>query len=120
MSLYFLKFKICNAIVLFPFYNLVTWMKGLCDITNNYRSLKEVSDDYIRLTLKRPTRDDVGTYCILAKNMYGCDRAFFTVRQRYRARSLTPNRKDCSNNASQEILSYQERRYFTGIYDACL
>lgn len=56
-------------------------MKGLRDITNNLRSLKERFNDYIRFTLKRSTLEDLGTYCILAKNIYGCDRAFFTVVQ---------------------------------------
>ena len=57
----------------------VTWMKGVRDITNSQRSLKETIDDYVRLTLKRAVVADAGTYCILAKNVYGCDRAFFTV-----------------------------------------
>jgi hypothetical protein len=61
----------------------VTWMKGLRDITNNQRSLKETLDDYVRLTLKRALVSDAGTYCILAKNVYGCDRAFFTVTVMY-------------------------------------
>ena len=54
-------------------------MKGIRDITNSQRSLKERVDDYVRLTLKRALVSDAGTYCILAKNIYGCDRAFFTV-----------------------------------------
>lgn len=70
----------------------VTWMKGLKDITTSMRSYKEKSDDYMRMTLKRITVEDSGTYCILAKNCYGCDRAFFTVKLRDRARSLTPVR----------------------------
>jgi hypothetical protein len=57
----------------------VTWMKGVRDITNSQRSLKETINDYVRLTLKRALVSDAGTYCILAKNVYGCDRAFFTV-----------------------------------------
>ncbi|XP_066996546.2 titin homolog isoform X2 [Anabrus simplex] len=68
----------------------VTWMKGTRDITNSQRCLKETIDDYVRLTLKRALPSDVGTYCILAKNVYGCDRSFVTVRIRQRARSLTP------------------------------
>nr|CAD7199639.1 unnamed protein product [Timema douglasi] len=69
----------------------VTWLKGIRDITNSQRSLKETFDDYVRLTLKRALPSDVGTYCILAKNVYGCDRSFVTVRIRQRARSLTPS-----------------------------
>nr|CAD7592988.1 unnamed protein product [Timema genevievae] len=69
----------------------VTWMKGIRDITNSQRSLKETFDDYVRLTLKRALPSDAGTYCILAKNVYGCDRSFVTVRIRQRARSLTPS-----------------------------
>jgi hypothetical protein len=59
--------------------SIVTWMKGVRDITNSQRSLKETIDDYVRLTLTRALVSDAGTYCILAKNVYGCDRAFFTV-----------------------------------------
>lgn len=88
-------------------------MKGLKDITDNLRSLKETSDDYVRFTLKRATNDDVGTYCILAKNRYGCDRAFFTVRLRHRARSVTPSR-DVTQKILSEIPSYRERRSMTG------
>lgn len=57
-------------------------MKGLRDITNGTRSYKESSDDYVRLTLKRATIEDEGTYCIMAKNRYGCDRTFYTVKVR--------------------------------------
>ena len=55
-------------------------MKGLRDITNGPRSYKESHDDYNRLTLKRAVVTDEGTYCILAKNRYGCDRSFYTVK----------------------------------------
>lgn len=92
---------------------LVTWMKGTRDITNNIRSLKETHDDYVRFTLKRATADDVGTYCILAKNVYGCDRAFFTVTHRQRARSEAP---DFETGAAilKDIATYNERIYLTG------
>lgn len=43
------------------------------------RTLKETSDDYIRFSIKRAIDTDAGTYCVIAKNIYGCDRAFFTV-----------------------------------------
>ncbi|KAK0181087.1 hypothetical protein PV327_003402 [Microctonus hyperodae] len=69
----------------------VFWMKGLRDITSGPRSYKEGHDDYVRLTLKRACPSDEGTYCILVKNRYGCDRSFFTVQVRQRARSLTPS-----------------------------
>lgn len=85
-------------------------MKGLKDITNSYRSLKETSDDYVRFTLKRVTEDDVGTYCIMAKNIYGCDRAFFTVRLRYRARSATPT----GEGTTYRRLTYQEKYGYRG------
>nr|CAD7428494.1 unnamed protein product [Timema monikensis] len=81
----------------------VTWMKGIRDITNSQRSLKETFDDYVRLTLKRALPSDVGTYCILAKNVYGCDRSFVTVRIRQRARSLTPS-GDWNNLETSTIL----------------
>lgn len=86
-------------------------MKGLRDITNSYRSLKETSDDYVRLTFKRVTEEDVGTYCILAKNIHGCDRAFFTVKLRYRNRSATPT-GECLTLRSR--LRYQEMCYMKG------
>ncbi|XP_077302252.1 uncharacterized protein LOC143922796 [Arctopsyche grandis] len=57
----------------------MTWMKGMHDITNSRRSLKQISDDYYRFTLKRAVASDAGTYCIMAKNSYGCDRTFVTV-----------------------------------------
>ncbi|XP_043286606.1 titin homolog isoform X2 [Venturia canescens] len=69
----------------------IVWMKGLRDITNGPRSYKESSDDYVRLTLKRAAIEDEGTYCIMAKNRYGCDRTFYTVKVKQRARSLTPS-----------------------------
>lgn len=61
---------------------LVIWMKGLTDITDGPRSYKESIDDYVRLTLKRVTPADEGTYCILVKNRYGCDRSFFSIEVR--------------------------------------
>lgn len=61
------------------FFCVVIWMKGLRDITCGPRSYKEGHDDYVRLTLKRACPSDEGTYCILLKNRYGCDRSFFTV-----------------------------------------
>ncbi|XP_054274333.1 titin-like isoform X2 [Macrosteles quadrilineatus] len=70
----------------------VSWMKGMRDITNNLRTLKETVNDYVRLTLKHATVMDAGTYFIMAKNIYGADHAFVTVRVKQRARSLTPTR----------------------------
>lgn len=55
-------------------------MKGLRDITDGPRSHKETIDDYVRLTLKRVIPSDEGTYCILLKNRYGCDRSFFSIK----------------------------------------
>ncbi|KOC67434.1 Muscle M-line assembly protein unc-89 [Habropoda laboriosa] len=69
----------------------VTWMKGLRDITDGPRSVKETIDDYVRLTLKGVIPTDEGTYCILVKNRYGCDRCFFSIKVKQRARSLTPD-----------------------------
>lgn len=64
---------------------IVTWMKGIRDITDGPRSHKETLDDYVRITLSRMIPSDEGTYCILAKNRYGCDRAFFTIKVCYRS-----------------------------------
>ena len=50
------------------------------DITDGLRSHKEIIDDYVRLTLNRVNPEDEGTYCILVKNCYGCDRSFFTLK----------------------------------------
>ncbi|KAF5273319.1 hypothetical protein FQR65_LT04741 [Abscondita terminalis] len=90
----------------------VTWMKGLQEITNDYRSMSETLDDYTRLTLKRAREEDMGTYCILAKNRYGCDRAFFTVYLRERP---TSSDTDSCQNILQNIANYHERRYFTDV-----
>ncbi|KAJ0183997.1 hypothetical protein K1T71_000420 [Dendrolimus kikuchii] len=57
----------------------VVFMKGIRDITTNQRVCKMTSDDYVKFTLKRSTITDAGTYCILVRNAYGCDRAFVTV-----------------------------------------
>lgn len=91
----------------------VVWSKGLRDITESLRSLRFTSDDYTRFTLKRATVDDIGTYCILAKNMYGCDRAFFTVRLRHRARSLSPT-KESASSILADIPTYLERCQYQG------
>ncbi|KAF5279087.1 hypothetical protein FQA39_LY05765 [Lamprigera yunnana] len=74
--------------------------------------MKETLDDYTRLTLKRAREEDVGTYCILAKNRYGCDRAFFTVYLRERPTSPEIPSADI---ILQNIANYHERRYFTDV-----
>lgn len=58
----------------------VQWMKGIQDITNSSRTYKEVVDDYIRLIMKRTIPSDEGTYCILVKNAYGCEKAFYYLK----------------------------------------
>ena len=55
-------------------------LKGIRDITNENRSYLWRCNDYVRFTLKRATYQDEGTYCILAKNIYGSDRSFTTLR----------------------------------------
>ncbi|XP_046976837.1 titin-like isoform X2 [Vanessa cardui] len=65
----------------------VFFMKGIRDITNSQRVCKMTSDDYVKFTLKRTVVSDAGTYCIFARNAYGCDRAFVTVVIRQRASS---------------------------------
>ncbi|CAH0394564.1 unnamed protein product [Bemisia tabaci] len=86
----------------------VSWMKGVKDITNSFRTVKETYDDYVRLTLKRAQPSDAGTYFIVAKNIYGCDRAFVTVRQEnYKYRPLNENQtatNHSSGHKSQDIL----------------
>ncbi|VVC32965.1 Hypothetical protein CINCED_3A023493 [Cinara cedri] len=68
----------------------VVWMRGSRDVTFQDRSLKETVNDYVRLSIKKAQLSDAGTYFIVAKNVYGSDRAFVTVGVRKRARSLTP------------------------------
>lgn len=57
----------------------VIFMKGLKDITQSDRVLKETQDDYIRFTVQRSTPMDSGTYWIIARNEHGTDRAFVTI-----------------------------------------
>lgn len=64
------------------FVSTVVFMKGIRDITTSQRVCKMTSDDYVKFTLKRSVVSDAGTYCILARNAYGCDRAFVTVEVR--------------------------------------
>lgn len=59
---------------------LVSWSKGIHDLTNSGRCMKETFGNYVRLTMKRATILDSGTYFVLAKNLYGTDRAFVTVK----------------------------------------
>ncbi|XP_025203950.1 uncharacterized protein LOC112600845 isoform X2 [Melanaphis sacchari] len=68
----------------------VIWMRGSRDVTFFDRSSKETVNDYVRLSIKKAQPSDAGTYFIIAKNVYGSDRAFVTVGVRKRARSLTP------------------------------
>ncbi|XP_050422462.1 titin homolog isoform X2 [Adelges cooleyi] len=70
----------------------VIWMRGARDVTFLDRSSKETVNDYVKLSIKRAQLSDAGTYFIVAKNIYGSDRAFVTVGVRNRARSLTPPR----------------------------
>ncbi|XP_058807501.1 titin homolog [Phymastichus coffea] len=88
----------------------VVWMKGIRDITDGPRSHKEIIDDYVRLSLNRVNPEDEGTYCILVKNLYGCDRTFFTIKVKQRARSLTPTaeRLSLSDRLSDIHIKEQE------------
>ncbi|XP_025160955.1 titin homolog isoform X2 [Harpegnathos saltator] len=88
----------------------VTWMKGLTDITDGPRSYKESIDDYVRLTLKRALPSDEGTYCILVKNRYGCDRCFFSIKVKQRARSLTPS-PDWSSVTERDVEEADDMSY---------
>ncbi|KAL4119648.1 hypothetical protein QTP88_012442 [Uroleucon formosanum] len=57
----------------------VIWMRGSRDVTFLDRSLKETVNDYVMLSIKKAQPSDAGTYFIIAKNVYGSDRAFVTV-----------------------------------------
>lgn len=48
-------------------------------MTFHDRSLKETVNDYVKLSIKKAQPSDAGTYFIIAKNVYGSDRAFVTV-----------------------------------------
>ncbi|XP_041986457.1 uncharacterized protein LOC121738463 [Aricia agestis] len=94
----------------------VVIMKGIRDITNSQRVCKMVSDDYVKFTLKRSIITDAGTYCILARNAYGCDRAFVTVEVRQRASSdnlisdwTYPNEEATSSTVERNYKSVPDR-----------
>jgi hypothetical protein len=54
-------------------------MRGSRDVTFFDRSSKETVNDYVMLSIKKAQPSDAGTYFIIAKNVYGSDRAFVTV-----------------------------------------
>ena len=58
-------------------------MKGLKDITQGERTLKEAHDDFIRFSVQRAQLSDYGTYCVLVRNQHGTDRAFVTITVKY-------------------------------------
>ncbi|KAJ2954104.1 hypothetical protein O0L34_g2325 [Tuta absoluta] len=88
----------------------VLLMKGMRDISNSQRVCKMTSDDYVKFTLKRSVMTDAGTYCILARNAYGCDRAFVTVVVRQRADSESFI-SDWNYPAEDAVSSIAERQY---------
>lgn len=57
----------------------VILLKGIRDITQGDRTLKEAHDDFIRFTVQRATISDSGTYCVVARNEHGTDRIFVTI-----------------------------------------
>lgn len=57
----------------------VMFMKGLRDITDSDRLLKEQNDDMFRFTLKNTVPRDSGTYWMVARNELGTDRAIVTI-----------------------------------------
>lgn len=57
----------------------MSFLKGIKDITQSDRTLKEAHDDYIRFSMPRAQPTDSGTYCILARNQHGTDRAFVNI-----------------------------------------
>lgn len=54
-------------------------MKGLRDITNSDRLMKEQSGDKFRFTIKKAVPRDSGTYWMVARNELGTDRAHVTI-----------------------------------------
>lgn len=63
----------------FEFVLTVILLKGLRDITQSDRAMKEAHDDFIRFSIQRSQPTDSGTYCIMARNQHGTDRTFVTV-----------------------------------------
>ncbi|CAG9781712.1 unnamed protein product [Diatraea saccharalis] len=88
----------------------VIFMKGIRDITNSQRVCKMTLDDYVKFSVKRSVISDAGTYCILARNAYGCDRAFVTVMIRQRASSDNLI-SDWTYPSDDAILNVTERKY---------
>lgn len=60
-------------------YLIVSLFKGIRDITHTDRAQKEGLDDSLRFTIQHSKPGDSGTYCILARNQHGTDRAFVTI-----------------------------------------
>lgn len=54
-------------------------LKGVRDITQSERTLKEGHDDLLRFSVPNSKPGDTGTYCIVARNQHGTDRAFVTI-----------------------------------------
>ncbi|XP_068630255.1 uncharacterized protein [Battus philenor] len=90
----------------------VIFMKGIRDISNSQRVCKMTSDDYVKFTLKRAVVSDAGTYCILVRNAYGCDRSFVTVVVRQRASSENLI-SDWTYPIDDSTLAIVERKYKT-------
>lgn len=57
----------------------VILLKGIRDVTQSDRTLKEAHDDFIRFSVQGSQVSDSGTYCIVARNQHGTDRAFVTI-----------------------------------------
>lgn len=57
----------------------VSLLKGVRDITQHDRTLKEGHDDQIRFSVQNSKPGDTGTYCVVARNQHGTDRAFVTI-----------------------------------------
>lgn len=63
---------------MFPFFPVIFY-KGIKEITNSDRVLKEQQDDMYRFSLKNAGPTDSGTYWLVARNQHGTDRAFVTI-----------------------------------------
>lgn len=69
----------CYGVFLNRSFFSVIFMKGVKDITQSDRVLKEQQDDAIRFSLQRCGPTDSGTYWLVARNEHGSDRAFVTI-----------------------------------------
>ena len=73
-KIYIASETVLNYDIILFFSFLVMWMKNCRDITAFSRTIKEVSDDYTRFSIKECELSDDGIYTVVAKNKHGIDK----------------------------------------------